>query len=71
MKIAKSKIIYFILFLLTLFIVVAVGFRSAIPDQFASFFKPVSVISQVITETKLKRDDGRTNILVLVIDSRS
>lgn len=71
MKIAKSKIIYFILFLLTLFIVVAVGFRSAIPDQFASFFKPVSVISQVITETKLKSDDGRTNILVLGIDSRS
>ena len=71
MKLIKSKIKYFILFLLTLFILIGVGFRSAVPYQIAGFFKPVSVISQVVTDTKLKSDDGRTNILVLGVDSRS
>lgn len=71
MKLIKSKIKYFILFLLTFFVLIGVGFRSAVPDQIAGFFKPVSVISQIVPETKLKSDDGRTNILVLGIDSRS
>ena len=71
MSIIKSKIKYFIFFLLTVFVLIGIGFKSVIPNQFAGFFKPVSVISQVIPETKLKSDDGRTNILVLGIDSRT
>lgn len=71
MSIIKSKIKYFIFFLLTVLVLVGIGFRSVIPDQVAGFFKPVSVISQVVPETKLKSDDGRTNILVLGIDSRT
>ncbi len=67
----KSKIKYFIFFLLTVFILIGIGFKSVIPNQMAGFFKPVSVISQVVPETKLKSDDGRTNILVLGIDSRT
>lgn len=71
MKLIRSKIKYFILFVLTFFLLIGIGFRSIIPDQIAGFFKPVSVISQVVTDTKLKSDDGRINILVLGIDSRT
>ena len=71
MSIIKSKIKHFIFFLLTVFVLIGVGFKSIIPNQMAGFFKPVSVISQVVQETKLKSDDGRTNILVLGIDSRT
>lgn len=41
------------------------------PDSLAKFFEPVSVVSQFAADGELESTDGRTNILLLGIDSRS
>ena len=41
------------------------------PDSIKNLFEPVSVVSKVVADGELASTDGRTNILLLGIDSRS
>lgn len=61
---------YIFLFTITAIIVAGLIFRNNIPNVIKSIFTPVSIVSNAITTTELKNTDGRTNFLLLGIDSR-
>ncbi len=66
-----SAIKYIFLFLLTIGVLAFFLLRENLPDSVKKIFEPVSVVSQVVADGELQSTDGRTNILLLGIDSRS
>lgn len=66
-----SAIKYILLFLITLGVLGFFLLQSRMPDSIKNLFEPVSVVSKVVADGKLKSTDGRTNILLLGIDRRS
>ncbi len=52
-------------------ILVVGGFIASKWFNLSSFFTPISVVSKVIVDGELKKDDGKTNILILGVDRRA
>jgi LCP family protein required for cell wall assembly len=66
-----SAVKYILLFLLTIGVLAFFLLRGNMPESIAKMFQPVSVVSKVISDGKLDSTDGRTNILLIGVDSRS
>lgn len=66
-----SAVKYILLFLVTIGVLAFFLLKSNMPDSIKEMFKPVSVVSKVVADGELESTDGRTNILLLGIDSRS
>ncbi len=66
-----SAIKYILLFILTVGVLAFFLLKGNMPESIAKMFEPVSVVSKVISNGKLDSTDGRTNILLIGVDSRS